>query len=92
VKTPEGYEKTEIKRYLDVIGAYHYWPVPVGYGQQGVDCYACIAGKFLAIEVKRLGKTPTPRQKKCLQDVAAAKGEAIWGDAKTVIGILSRAS
>ena len=60
--TPEGKVKKEIKAYLDSIGAYHIWPVPTGYGPKLVDCYACLRGRFVAIEVKAPGKMPTKYQ------------------------------
>jgi hypothetical protein len=75
--TPEGKVKKEIKAYLDSIGAYHVWPVPTGYGSPMVDCYACINGKFYAIEVKAPGKKPTPKQSLVLLNVKKAFGRSL---------------
>ena len=59
MRTPEGYEKDEIKKYLDSIGAWYFCPYMAGFGKSGVpDIVACIQGKFWAIEVKREGKEP----------------------------------
>ena len=60
--TPEGKVKFEIKKYLDSIGAYHVWPVPMGYGPKLLDCYACIAVRFVVIDAKAPGKMPTRSQ------------------------------
>jgi hypothetical protein len=90
MKTPEGYQKADVKKYLDTIRAYHFWPVPGGYGQQGVDCYACIDGSFWAIEVKKEGVSePTKRQSLTMKEVETAKGQTVCGDAKTVIDLIS---
>ena len=83
--TPEGYEKRDVKKYLTSLGAYQFWPVQTGRGKAGVDCYACINGDFVAIEVKRPGKEPTPRQDVTLGEVRAARGETFAGDAATII-------
>lgn len=73
--TPEGRVKAEIKKYLESIGAYQFWPVQSGFGAATVDCLACIKGKFLAIEVKRPeGGKLTGRQRNTLQKVADANG------------------
>ena len=87
--TPEGKVKKDIKAYLDEIGAYHFWPVPRGFGQQGIDCYACIEGIFWAIEVKKEGVCePTKRQSETLKQVSAAKGQTVCGDAKHIINLI----
>ncbi len=72
--TPEGKVKAEIKAYLDLIGAYHFWPVQMGMGAATVDCLACINGKFFAIEVKRPGGKATGRQRFVLGKVNKAGG------------------
>ena len=63
MKTPESYEKADIKKYLDSIGAWHFSPYMAGFGKAGVpDIVFCYQGRFGAIEVKREGKTPTKLQ------------------------------
>ncbi len=80
MKTEEGLLKDKVKRYLDTLGAYYFMPVQQGYGRQGVDFFCCIAGKFVAIETKRKGKEPTPRQDQCLKQVVVAGGVSFWCD------------
>lgn len=72
--TPEGKVKAAVKVVLDQFGAYHHWPVPLGYGAPTVDCLACVNGRFIAIECKRPGGKPTPRQSVVLQRVSDAGG------------------
>lgn len=86
MKTPEGYEKAEIDKYLKSIGAYVAKPATFGYGASGLsDCLVCIDGSFWAIEVKREGKEPTPLQNKHLKEIEAAGGMTSWGVAAKVI-------
>jgi hypothetical protein len=78
--TPEGAVKRDIKKYLDSIGAYHVWPVPTGYGSPMVDCYACVDGRFWAIEVKAPGKWSTKRQQLIINKVNECRGAAVVVD------------
>lgn len=73
--TPEGEVKRKLKKWLAERGAYAFWPVQTGRGQRTVDVLVCLAGHFLAIEAKALGKKPTALQRKTLNDVRAAGGE-----------------
>jgi len=72
--TPEGRVKNEVKKQLKAIGAYQFWPVQSGMGAPAIDCYACLAGRFVAIETKAPGKKPTPRQEITLTKIAEAGG------------------
>ena len=72
--TPEGRVKNEVKKQLKAIGAYQFWPVQSGMGAPALDCYACLAGRFVAIETKAPGKRPTPRQEITLTTIADAGG------------------
>ncbi len=67
-----------IRRYLRACGA---WEMKVlgGLGQRaGVpDLLACYRGQFIAIEVKRPGQQPTPRQAAELAAIARAGGIAL---------------
>ena len=83
--TPEAKEKATLKAYLNEIGAYHFWPVPLGYGKQGVDCYACILGDFWGIEVKPLSRQPTARQQATMITISKANGHAVAGTASEII-------
>lgn len=88
MKTPESYEKAEIKTYLKSLGTrcWYFMPQQAGFGLSGVpDIIACINGRFYAIEVKRPGKLPTLLQDKRMQEIKAAGGYALWGTAEKVI-------
>lgn len=86
MKTPEGYEKDDICKYLDSIGAWYFKPYMAGFGKRGVpDIVACINGRFVGIEVKREGGILTMPQLRRLEAIGAAGGGATWGTAEKVI-------
>jgi hypothetical protein len=86
MKTPESYEKAEIKQYLDSIGAWYFCPYMAGFGKSGVpDIIACIEGIFWGIEVKREGMEATPRQQLRMEEIEKAGGLAVAGTAAHVI-------
>lgn len=87
-RTPERIEKDKLQNFLRRIGAYAYWPVPSGFGRQGVDCYVCIYGQFWALEVKAPGSKATARQQQTLDNVRAAKGGICAGTGDEIIGYL----
>ena len=67
--------KKSLREYLTKLGAYQYWPVPMGYGAKTVDVFFCYQGKFYAVECKRPGvNKATPLQDQVLKEVAAAGG------------------
>lgn len=78
--TPEGRTKAKVRKYLRELGAYVYSPVPTGYGASTLDDLVCLNGQFVAIEYKRRGKKPTPRQWEIMKQVEEAHGVALWGD------------
>jgi len=91
MKTPESYEKDDICKYLDSIGAWYFRPYMAGFGKSGVpDIIACINGTFCGIEVKRPGKEPTVRQALRMGEIRKAGGFAIAGSAVAVIPLLKR--
>lgn len=83
--TPEGKEKKKVRAYLRSIGGYGYYPVPMGMGLPTLDDLWCIGGKFVAIEYKREGGVPTPRQQLTMKEIHRAGGIAIWGDSAELI-------
>ena len=92
MKTPESYEKAEIKKYLDSIGAWYFCPYMAGFGKSGVpDIIACIDGVFWSIEVKREGKAPTPIQQTRMNEIEKAGGFAVAGTAEKVIAYIKAA-
>jgi hypothetical protein len=77
VDKTEAEVKKDIKKYLDSIGAYHFWPVQMGYGARTVDCLVCFKGRFFAFEVKRpKGGKLTTKQCNILNDIRKAGGAA----------------
>ena len=80
MKTPEAFVRGPVRKYLKAIGAYKFSPVQMGLGATTLDDLCCVAGKFLAIEYKRPGGIPTPRQRLTMTEIHRAGGIAIWGD------------
>lgn len=82
MRTPEGWEKAALDRYLHSIkGLYLIKPATFGYGGSGAaDRVGCFAGRFFSIEVKREGKVPTALQNRRATEVREAGGIAIWGN------------
>ena len=78
--TPEAFIKKPVRRYLKASGAYVFSPVQMGIGSTTLDDLCCVGGKFLAIEYKREGGIPTPRQRLTMDTIRRAGGIAIWGD------------
>lgn len=76
--TPEAVIKMKIREELKSRGAYVFSPVQMGMGIAGVDIFACLSGRFVAIEVKVPNKVPTKRQEHCLAEVERAGGIAFW--------------
>lgn len=98
MKTPEAWEKTEIKARLLTASCWFFSPYMAGFGKSGVsDIIACVPriitpdmvghrlGLFSSVEVKREGKEPTPIQWRRMSEVEAAGGKAFWGTAAKVI-------
>ena len=90
MKTPEWYEKRDIKAYLDqgVPILWYFMPLMAGFGGSGVsDVIGVHRFKgFFAIEIKRPGKEPTPIQWRRMAEIEAAGGKTFWGTAEKVIG------
>lgn len=74
--TPEGKLKEQVKAYLKARGAYFFMPRPTEWGQNGVDFFCCVQGRFVAIETKTWPRKATPRQRLCLKAVLEAGGIA----------------
>lgn len=93
MKTPEWYEKRDIKAYLDQSKSvtWYFAPMTAGFGKSGVpDIIGCTlqgryTGKMFAIEVKRPGKEPTAIQWRRMGEIEAAGGKTFWGTAEKVI-------
>lgn len=86
MKTPEGYEKDAVCKYLRSIGAWYFRPYMAGFGGGGYpDIVACIRCDFWGIEVKRPGKQPTKLQQKRMLEIECAGGNVAWGTADKII-------
>jgi len=72
--TPESKVKDAVKKMLKEYKAYQHWPVQTGYGAPTLDCIACVAGLYIAIETKAPGKKPTPRQLLTMEEINNAGG------------------
>ena len=58
-KTPEGEIKDQVRKVLDEMGAYYFFPAANGYGRTGIpDVIACVGGHFVGIECKAGSKQP----------------------------------
>lgn len=97
MKTPESYEKEDIDKYLESIGAANFKPATGGFGKSGCpDRLVCIRkvssaeGGFWGIEVKREGKEPTALQWERIKEIEKAGGKATWGTAERVIKEIER--
>ena len=93
MKTPEGYEKAEIDKFLKKLGPERCWffkPFMMGYGKTGIPDYCvCLAGAFWTIEVKRPGKEPTVIQDRRIREIRTAGGYAVAGTAEVVIQVMT---
>ena len=63
-------------------------PVPGGYGTSLLDFVICYRGVFIAVETKRLGDRPTPRQKVIIDMITAGGGLTVWGTAAEIVDSL----
>ena len=92
MRTPEGYEKDDIDKFLKKLGPERCWffnPYMAGYGKSGVsDKVVCLLGTFWSIEVTRPGKEPTVIQRRRMDEVQRAGGRAVAGTAEVVIQAL----
>ena len=77
-RTPEGAVKKQIRKMLDVAGAYYAMPVGSGYGNSGVpDFVICFKGRFIAVEAKAGNNKPTALQEQHIAAIQAAGGVAL---------------
>lgn len=88
MRSPEGLEKDEIRKFLGILGSsvWHFCPYMRGMGKNGVpDIVGCYKGRFFSIEVKREGGKPTAIQTRRMQEIVDAGGLAFCGCAEIVI-------
>ena len=76
--TPEAKVKNKIKKILDSVGCYYFFPQTGGYGRSGVpDIIVCHKGKFIAIECKAGKGQLTALQKYNIDRINSNGGLAI---------------
>lgn len=77
-KTPEKAVKDKVVAVLKEAGAYYFFPATHGFGRSGVpDIVACVNGKFLGIECKAGKNKPTDLQKREIDLIKGAGGQAV---------------
>lgn len=73
--TPEGKVKAKVRKLLDELRIYYFFPPANGYGRAGIpDVVGCLMGLFVAIECKA-GKGKLT----ALQEMEIAKIKAAGG-------------
>jgi Holliday junction resolvase len=84
-KTPEGEIKDQVRKVLDEMGAYYFFPAANGYGRTGIpDVIACIGGHFVGIECKAESKQPTALQQRELDNIEKAEGTGVLVNADNI--------
>ena len=84
-KTPEGEIKDQVRKVLDEMGAYYFFPAANGYGRTGIpDVIACYKGHFIGIECKAGSKQPTALQQRELNNIEKAEGTGILVNADNI--------
>lgn len=81
--TPEGVVKSQIKKYLNSLGVWHFSPPANGFGRSGIpDLVCCHRGRFIGIEVKAPGKikNTTTMQDREIEQINDAGGLALVVD------------
>ena len=75
--TPEKRVKLQVRKVLDELGVYYFFPPGMGLGRSGIpDVICCYNGLFVAIECKAgKGKT-TALQDREINAIRTAKGLA----------------
>lgn len=76
--TPEAKVKAKVRKVLDELGAYYFFPATHGYGRSGIlDVVGCYRGGFFGIECKAgKGKT-TALQERELRRIKESGGLAL---------------
>ena len=80
--TKEQDIQTKIMEYIQSIGGLPVKFNNIGiYAKAGVsDILACIKGRFVAIEVKKPGETPSKLQENFINAINSIGGFAFWAD------------
>ena len=77
-QTPEKKVKDKVRKILDELGAYYFFPATGGYGRSGApDVVGCHRGVFFGIECKAGKGTTTALQDRELQRIRDVGGIAL---------------
>ncbi len=86
--TPEVKVKKEVKKILDKLGIYWFYPVASGYGRAGIpDIVASLHGRFMGIECKANKGHLTELQVRELKRIEGSRGISLVVD-ETSMGVL----
>ena len=78
MSTPEKKVKDKVKKVLEDLQCYYFFPATHGYGRSGVpDIIGCYKGFFFAIECKAGKGTTTALQQREIRRIEEAGGSAI---------------
>ena len=84
-KTPEGEIKDQVRKVLDEMGAYYFFPAANGYGRTAIpDMIVCYKGHFIGIECKADSKQPTALQQRELNNIEKAEGTGLAVNADNI--------
>ena len=73
--TPEAKVKLQVRKLLDELHIYYFFPPANGYGRAGIpDVVGCVYGRFLAIECKAGRGVLTALQEREIAKIDAAGG------------------
>jgi hypothetical protein len=76
--TPEAKVKKQVRKILDEMECYYFFPATGGFGSSGVpDIVACYLGHFVGIECKAGDNKPTLLQEKNLEHIKKSGGSSI---------------
>jgi len=79
--TPEAKVKQQVRRTLDELQIYYFFPPANGYGRAGIpDVIGCVLGRFIAVECKAGKNTTTALQERELARIKEAGGFAFVAD------------
>lgn len=76
--TPEAKVKKQVRKILDELECYYFFPATGGFGASGVpDIVVCYLGHFVGIECKAGDNKPTLLQQKNLENIKKSGGSSI---------------
>lgn len=84
MSTPEKKVKDNVRKVLDDMKCYYFFPATHGYGRSGVpDIVGCYKGFFFAIECKAGKNQPTALQQREMRKIMEAGGATFLANEET---------